>query len=55
MKNQVDILYRYVLENQQLLKDYREGKLGAGKEELQAKYSKLMIEHKDEKLLRSLD
>lgn len=55
MKNEINILYRYVLLNQELLKEYREGKLKGGKAELQSRYIKLMNEHLEEKTLRGLD
>ena len=53
MKNEVKVLYRFVLENMKILKDYKEGKIG--KYEVQSRYVKVMAEQLEEKVLRALD
>ena len=51
MKNEVKMLYYYVLENLKVLDNYRNGKIG--RSDLLKTYVKLMNQHLEEKILKS--
>jgi bifunctional DNA-binding transcriptional regulator/antitoxin component of YhaV-PrlF toxin-antitoxin module len=53
MKNEAKVLYRMVLDNLDILKQHKAGKIE--KNTLQKKYARIMTEELEERILRALD